>query len=123
MFAIVPATCFVAQCSLALLVPLDCRFRRDRLPASKEQMTELGRQHRTAWELYKAFEQQADGGQRLRGNELPDWSGVYTRGGIIFNFDADQGRNACRPRSSLRSTRSGCSTSSTGSSAASSSTR
>jgi hypothetical protein len=23
---------------------------------------------------------------------MPDWTGVYTRGGIIFNFDPDQGR-------------------------------
>ena len=28
-------------------------------------MIELGRQHRTAWDLYKAFEQQANGGKKL----------------------------------------------------------
>jgi hypothetical protein len=93
MFAIGSATRVVAQCSLAWLACASPAFAAIDLPESKEQLTELGRQHRTAWELYKAFEEQAGGGQRLRGNELPDWSGVYSRGGIIFNFDADQGRN------------------------------
>lgn len=37
------------------------------LPASKEQLTELGRQHRTALDLYRDFEKQAGGGQRLAG--------------------------------------------------------
>ena len=64
-----------------------------RLPATKAEMIELGRQHRTAWDLYKAFEQQANGGKKLSAAELPDWSGVYTRGGAIFNFDPDQGRD------------------------------
>jgi hypothetical protein len=63
-----------------------------KLPATKAEMTELGRQHRTAWDLYKAFEQQAGGGKKLTASELPDWSGIYTRGGAIFNFDPDQGR-------------------------------
>ena len=62
------------------------------LPQTKEEMIELGREHRTAWDLYKAFEAQADNGGRAP-NPLPDWTGVYTRGGIIFNFDPDQGRN------------------------------
>jgi hypothetical protein len=64
-----------------------------RLPATKAEMTELGRQHRTASELYKALRQQASGGKKLAAAELPDWTGIYTRGGIIFNFDPDQGRN------------------------------
>jgi hypothetical protein len=63
------------------------------LPEDKEALIALGREHRTAWDLYKAFEEQAGGGQRLSWNELPDWSGIYSRGGIIFNFDPDQGRN------------------------------
>jgi hypothetical protein len=63
------------------------------LPATKAELTALGREHRTAWDLYKAFEQQANGGQRLRSDQLPDWSGVYSRNGFIFNFDPDQGRD------------------------------
>ena len=62
------------------------------VPADKEQLIELGRQHRTAWDLYKAFEEQADGGSNAP-SPVPDWSGVYSRGGAIFNFDPDQGRN------------------------------
>jgi hypothetical protein len=61
------------------------------LPASKEQLTELGRQHRTALDLYRDFEKQAGGGQRLTGPQLPDWSGTYTRSPLSLNFDPDQG--------------------------------
>jgi hypothetical protein len=61
------------------------------LPTDKEALIALGREHRTAWDLYKAFEAQAGGGQRLTWTNLPDWSGIYTRNGIIFNFDPDQG--------------------------------
>ena len=60
------------------------------LPAGKEPLIELGRQHRTAWDLYKAFEEQAEGGSAAP-SPAPDWSGVYSRGGVIFNFDPDQG--------------------------------
>lgn len=61
------------------------------LPADKEGMIELGRQHETAWDLYQYFLTEADGGDRPGAADLPDWSGVYSRGGIIFNFDPDQG--------------------------------
>jgi hypothetical protein len=37
-----------------------------RLPATKAEMIELECQHRTAWDLYKAFEQQANRGKKLR---------------------------------------------------------
>src|SRR5699024_5861597 len=60
------------------------------LPASKEQMAELGRKHATAWDLYKDFEKQAGGGQRLTGPQLPDWSGTYTRAPLSLTFDSDQ---------------------------------
>ena len=32
------------------------------LPATKAELPALGREHRTAWDLDKAFEQQANGG-------------------------------------------------------------
>ena len=63
------------------------------LPATKAELTALGREHRTAWDLYKALEKQANGGQRLRGDQLPDWTGIYSRNAIIFDFDPDQGTN------------------------------
>jgi len=68
-------------------------FAAIQLPADKAGLIELGRQHRTAAELYKAFEAEADGGKRLDPARLPDWTGVYSRQGVLFNFDQDQGRN------------------------------
>jgi hypothetical protein len=43
-----------------------------RLPATKAETIELARQHRTACDLYKAFERQANGGKKLSGAELPE---------------------------------------------------
>ncbi len=58
---------------------------------TKEQMIDLGRQHKTAAELYQALRDQSKGGQRLAWNSLPDWSGVYTRAPVAgFAFDPDQ---------------------------------
>ena len=58
---------------------------------TKEQMVELGRQHKTAAELYRALRDEAKGGQRLTPASVPDWSGVYTRAPIPgFAFDSDQ---------------------------------
>ena len=67
------------------------------LPATKAEMTALGRTHRTAWDLYKDFQGQANGGQRLKGEQLPDWSGTYTRDPPGLYFDIDQGRNPAPP--------------------------
>jgi hypothetical protein len=60
------------------------------LPATKEQGAEIGRKHASAWELYKDFEKQAGGGQRLTGPQLPDWTGTYTRSPLTLTFDSDQ---------------------------------
>jgi hypothetical protein len=58
---------------------------------TKEQLIELGRQHKTAQDLYQALREQAKGGQRLTAASLPDWSGVYTRKPVPgFAFDPDQ---------------------------------
>jgi hypothetical protein len=78
------ATALAAFAPTAVLAAL-------KLPATKAQMTALGRDHRTAWDLYKDFEKQANGGQRLKGDQLPDWSGTYTRDPLSLNFDPDQG--------------------------------
>jgi hypothetical protein len=68
-------------------------FAAIELPAEKAALIALGEQHRTAWDLYKAFSDQANGGQRLNPARLPDWTGIYSRSGILFNWDQDQGRN------------------------------
>lgn len=68
-------------------------FAAIELPTEKAELIALGEQHRTAWDLYKAFEAQANGGQRLNPARLPDWTGIYSRSGILFNWDQDQGRN------------------------------
>jgi hypothetical protein len=54
-------------------------------------MIELGRQHKSAADLYQALREQAKGGQRRTSANLPDWSGVYTRALIPgFAFDSEQ---------------------------------
>ena len=58
---------------------------------NREQNIELGHQHKTAEDLFKALKEEAKGGQKLEWNRLPDWSGVYSRPlDRGFNFDIDQ---------------------------------
>jgi len=78
--------------ALATYAPTSARAALN-LPATKAEMAALGRTHRTAWDLYKDFEKQANGGQRLKGDQLPDWSGTYTRDPPGLYFDIDQGRS------------------------------
>jgi len=57
---------------------------------TKEQMIELGRQQKTAWQLYQSLREKTKEG-RLPSSNLPDWSGVYTRAPVPgFAFDPDQ---------------------------------
>jgi hypothetical protein len=57
---------------------------------TKAEMIDLGRQHKSAAELYQALRDQAKGGQRLVWTSLPDWSGVYTRAPVAgFAFDPE----------------------------------
>jgi hypothetical protein len=61
------------------------------LARTKEQMIDLGRQHKTAADLYRALREEAQGGRPLAWTNLPDWSGVYTRPAVAgFAFDPDQ---------------------------------
>ena len=55
----------------------------------RQAMIELGLQHPTARQLYQSLEQQAPGDGRLGWENIPDWSGIYTR---EFNllFDTEQ---------------------------------
>jgi hypothetical protein len=65
----------------------------ERPAPDKAQMAELGRQHKTAADLYRALKEEARGGQRLDPSRLPDWRGVYSRarGGITFDPDQPPG--------------------------------
>jgi len=57
---------------------------------TKEENAALGRQHKTAWELYQALKAEAKGGQALTAATVPDWSGVYSRPADKgFTFDPD----------------------------------
>ena len=57
---------------------------------TKEQNAALGRQHKTAWDLYQALRAEAKGGQRPTVATMPDWSGVYSRPADKgFTFDPD----------------------------------
>ena len=58
---------------------------------TREQNIELGRQHKTAEDLFKALREEAKGGKKLEWNRMPDWSGIYSRPlDKGFNFDVDQ---------------------------------
>jgi hypothetical protein len=57
----------------------------------KEQNIALGREYKTADDLYHALRDQAEAGRRLDWAALPDWSGIYTRSPVPhFVFDPDQ---------------------------------
>jgi hypothetical protein len=60
---------------------------------TREQLIELGRQHKSAFELYEVLRQEANGGRRLTPGALPDWTGVYTRARGGITFDPDQPRD------------------------------
>jgi hypothetical protein len=89
----------VASVALLVLLALGYAFLRTRVgvaqesPRDKQAQIELGRQHKTAADLYRALREQARGGHRLAWNQLPNWSGVYTRarGGITFDPDQPPG--------------------------------
>ena len=58
--------------------------------AEKQAMINIGLEHETAWDLYQYFLEQADGDTTLEPSEVPDWSGVWTRDGVLFFWDQDQ---------------------------------
>lgn len=60
---------------------------------TREQNIELGRQHKTATDLFNALREEVKGGRKLEWNRMPDWSGVYSRPlDKGFNFDVEQPR-------------------------------
>jgi hypothetical protein len=57
----------------------------------KQAMIDLGIEHKTAWGLYQHFLTEAQGGDELTWENVPDWSGVWTREASVFFWDPDQG--------------------------------
>ena len=80
-------TCFGA---FLLVVAGLAQFAVAQDAAEKQMMIEKGLQYDTAWELYQALVEEADGGTSLDWTNLPDWTGVYTRTRGGLNFDPDQ---------------------------------
>jgi hypothetical protein len=71
--------------------PTDGTTVAQRPERTREQMVDLGRQHKTASDLYQALREEAKGGARPAWTSLPDWSGVYTRAPVAgFAFDPEQ---------------------------------
>jgi hypothetical protein len=91
-------TARIAALSLALAALLSACNNSGTAPAAtqepertKEQMIEIGRQQKTASQLYQSLREKTKGGQGLASSNLPDWSGVYTRAPVAgFAFDPDQ---------------------------------
>ena len=59
------------------------------LPATREQRVALGLAQDSAWDLYQALRKRADGGTPLARDDMPDWTGLWTRVGPPF-FDPTQ---------------------------------
>lgn len=62
--------------------------------AEKQRNIDLGLEHETAWSLYQSLKDDADGGQPLTWQNMPDWSGLWTRfssGGNAFDSDRPAG--------------------------------
>jgi len=74
------------------------------LPASpeKQAMIALGLEHETSTDLYEYFKAQAGSDTTLEPAEVPDWSGVWTREGMLFFWDQDQGSMDALPTAKLR---------------------
>jgi len=61
---------------------------------TKDQNRELGRQHKSAADLFEALRTEAKNGTTLEWDRLPDWSGIYTRplkAGLAFDPDTPPG--------------------------------
>ena len=81
---------WVALIALALCVPGSLTAQNAN--PDKQRMIDMGLEHETAWNLYQALKDDAGGGQPLEWDNLPDWTGVYTRGRGGLSFDPDQPR-------------------------------
>lgn len=59
------------------------------LPEDRDGKVALGLAHESAWALYQALSERAGGGTPLSLDDMPDWSGLWTRQGNPF-FDPEQ---------------------------------
>ena len=84
--------CLSLAAALVLVATTVNAQRSEAPPPSrqKQAMIDIGLAHDTAWDLYMDFKNQADD-TTLELDEVPDWSGVWTREGILFFWDQDQG--------------------------------
>ncbi len=55
----------------------------------KQAMIAMGEAHATAWDLYQTLKAKAHGGQPLSADDMPDWTGLWTRKGPPL-YDPDQ---------------------------------
>ncbi len=55
----------------------------------KQAMIAMGEAHASAWDLYQSLKAKAQGGQPLSAEDMPDWTGLWTRKGPPF-YDPDQ---------------------------------
>src|SRR5579863_350857 len=61
-------------------------------PEDFRRMLDMGRKHRTAFELYEALKTEAHGGKQSPPfDQLPDWSGLWTSAGGNSFFDPGPG--------------------------------
>lgn len=68
--------------------------REEPAPFSEEKkaMIELGKRFDTSWDLYQYLKDEAGDDTTLGWQDVPDWSGVWSREGNLFFWDQDQGR-------------------------------
>lgn len=81
----------IRRCLLAMavaLVPVTGSAAND-YDEERARMKALGLQYDSAWEMYQDLKEKAGGGQPLTWQNIPDWTGVYTRskGGTAFDPD------------------------------------
>lgn len=67
----------------------------------KQAMIDIGKQHATARALYDSLKEEAGGDGMLSWEDVPDWSGVWTREGVLFFWDQDQGSMGALPTAKL----------------------
>lgn len=59
------------------------------IPEGRDGKVALGLEHASAWALYRTLRERAGGGQPLSRDDMPDWTGLWTRVGPPF-FDPEQ---------------------------------
>jgi len=91
----------IALCGLVALPALAERVAPPPPSPEKQARIDLGKQFETAWDLYQHFLAEANGGQELSWETVPDWGGVWTLEGNIFFFDQDQANMNALPTAKL----------------------